>query len=141
LIRKIKMSLPERAKNLMSHGKVIALATASANGEPNVVPEQQCFWFDDSTMVVGDFFMKMTKANIQENGRASFTVWQEDPREGYKFTGSARYLTGGPEYDFANGEMRKKTPDRNYKGVVVISVEKVFDITSGPTAGQLIWSI
>ena len=85
--------------------------------------------------------MKMTKANIQENGRASFAVWKEDPREGYKLTGSARYLTGGPEYDFANGEMRKKTPDRNYKGVVVISVEKVFDITSGPTAGQLIWSI
>jgi len=60
--------------------------------------------------------MKMTKANIQENGRASFAVWKEDPREGYKLTGSARYLTGGPNYDFANGEMRKETPDRELQG-------------------------
>ena len=89
-------------------------------------------------MVIGDFFMKKTKANIQQNGRASFTVWQEKPREGYKFNGSAQYLTSGPEYDLANGEMRKKMPEKNFKGVVVIKVEKVFDIKSGPTAGQLI---
>ena len=132
------MSVPERARSLMSHGKVMALATASKTGEPNVVPMQQCWWYDDSTLVVGDFFMKATKANIQENGQASFTLWQDSPREGYKFNGSAEYRTDGPEYDMANGEMKKKMPDKNFKGVVVIRVEKVYDIKSGPTAGQLI---
>jgi len=132
------VSVPERARSLMSHGKVMALATASKTGEPNVVPMQQCWWYDDSTLVVGDFFMKATKANIQENGRASFTIWQNDPREGYKFNGSAEYRTDGAEYDMANGEMKKKMPDKNFKGVVVIRVEKVYDIKSGPTAGQLI---
>ena len=131
-------TVPKRARELMSPGKVMALATASADGEPNVAPMQQCWWFDDETMVIGDFFMKQTKANIQENGRASFSVWQGDPREGYKFTGSAQYLASGPEYDLANGEMKKKMPDKNFKGVVVIKVGKVFDIKSGPTAGQLI---
>ena len=88
-------TVPERARNLMSHGKIMALATASADGEPNVVPMQQCWWYDDDTMVIGDFFMKQTRANVQENGRASFTVWQQDPREGYKYTGTAQYLTAG----------------------------------------------
>jgi predicted pyridoxine 5'-phosphate oxidase superfamily flavin-nucleotide-binding protein len=34
--------------------------------------------------------------------------------------------------------MKKTMPDKNFKGVVVIKVEKVFDIKSGPTAGELI---
>ncbi len=130
--------VPKRARNLMSPGAVMALATASAEGEPNVAPMQQCWWYDDDTMVIGDFFMKQTKANILENGRACFTVWQQDPREGYKFSGSAQYLTSGPEYDLANGEMKKKMPDKNFKGVVVVQVHRVFDIKSGPMAGQLI---
>ena len=130
--------VPKRARDLMSHGKVMALATASIDGEPNVVPMQQCWWYNEDMMVIGDFFMNQTKTNIQENGRASFTVWQLEPREGYKFAGSAQYLTTGPEYDFANAEMKKKMPDKNFRGVVVVKVCKVFDIKSGPTAGQLI---
>jgi len=130
--------VPGRAKNLMGSGRVMALATSSSKGEPNVAPMQQCWWFDDETLVVGDFFMKKTMENILENGRASFTVWEQNPREGYKFTGSARYLTKGPEYDHANTEMHKTKPDKNLKGVAVIRVEKVYDIKSGPTAGQLI---
>jgi predicted pyridoxine 5'-phosphate oxidase superfamily flavin-nucleotide-binding protein len=131
-------TVPERARNLMSPGKVMALATASADGEPNVAPMQQCWWYTDDTMVIGDLFMKQTRANIEENGRACFTVWENDPREGYKYTGAAHYLTSGAEYDMANGELKKKMPEKNFKGVVVIKVEKVFDIKSGPTAGQLI---
>lgn len=131
-------TVPQRARDLMQPGTVMALATASADGEPNVAPMMQCWWFDDVTLVVGDFFMKQTRANILENRRASFTTWRENPREGYKFTGTAEYLTSGPEYDLANGEMHKKMPERNFKGVVAIRVEKVFDIKSGPTAGQLI---
>ncbi len=131
-------TVPQRARDLMSFGQVMSLATASAAGEPNVAPMQQCWWYDDETIVIGDFFMKQTKANILENGRASFAVWKGDPREAYKYTGAAQYLTSGPEYDLANGEMHKKKPDKNFKGVVVIKVEKVYDIKSGPKAGQLI---
>ncbi len=132
------MMVPEKARNFMSHGKVMALATASPEGEPNVVPMQQCWWYGPETMVVGDAYMGVTRANVQQNGRASFTVWDGESREGYKFKGSAEYLTAGPEYDLANGELKKKMPDKDFNGVVVIRVEQVYDIQPGPTAGQLI---
>lgn len=132
------MNVPQRAREFMSHGRVMALATCTPTGEPNVVPMQQCWWFDDHTMVIGDFFMKTTKANIQQNGRAAFSVWADNPREAYKFVGAAQYLTAGLEYDYANRELKKKTPEKNFKGVVVIRVENVYDVKSGPTAGQLI---
>lgn len=132
------MTVPERARALMGHGKTMALATATSQGDPNVAPMQQCWWYDENTLVIGDFFMKATKANILSNPQVSFTVWQESPREGYKFKGSARYVTSGAEYDFANNKMKEKTPERNFKGVVAIRVNEVYDIKSGPTAGQLI---
>ena len=134
----VTMSIPKRAREFMSHGRVMALATSTQAGEPNVVPMQQCWWYDDHTMIIGDFFMKATKANILENGRAAFTVWTDNPREAYKFVGAAQYLTAGPEYDFANDAMKKKTPGKDFKGVVVVRVEKVYDAKSGPTAGDLI---
>ncbi len=127
--------VPERARSLMSHGRVMALATATSDGDPNVVPMQQCWWYDEDTMVIGDFFMRRTRENVQQNGRASFTAWSDEPTRGYKFTGAAEYCTDGPEYDFANNEMHKRLPDKNFKGVVVVRVEKVFDIKSGPDAG------
>ena len=131
------MSVPKRAKDLMSYGQVMALATCSQNGEPNVASMKHCWWYNDNTMVIGDLFMKTTKTNIRENGRAAFTVWTAAP-EGYKFKGAAEYLTSGPEYQFATSELHKQTPERKFKGVVVIHVEDVYDSKPGPTAGQLI---
>ena len=128
---------PERAGALMGSGRVMAPATSSRQGESNVAPMQQCWWFDEETLVVGDFFMKKTMENILENIMASAAVWEQDPREGCKSTRSAKYLTMGPEYALANCEMHKAKPDKNFKGVVVIRVERVYDIKSGPTAGQL----
>jgi predicted pyridoxine 5'-phosphate oxidase superfamily flavin-nucleotide-binding protein len=132
------MAIPEKARNLMNHGITMALATSTPHGDPNVAPMLQYWWYDEEILVIGDFFMKATKANILSNPRVSFTVWQENPREGYKFKGNARYVTSGSEYDFANSKMKEKTPERNFKGVVAIHVEEVYDIKSGPTAGQLI---
>ena len=66
--------VPKRARDLMSPGTVMALATASTRAEPNMEPMQQCWWYNENTMVIGDLFTDMTKASIQENGRVSFTV-------------------------------------------------------------------
>ncbi len=87
----------------------MALATSTRSGEPNVAPMGQCWRYSDNEMVIGDFFMKVTKTNIQENGTVSFTVWDDVSRAGYKF-----------------------------KGVVLIHVKEVYDMKPGPTAGQLI---
>ena len=132
------MSVPQAARDLMSHGRVMALATSTRSGEPNVAPMGQCWWYSDNEMVIGDFFMKVTKINIQENGTVAFTAWDDVSRVGYKFKGEAEYKTSGPEYEFATGEMKKKKPDKDFKGVVVIHVKEVYDMKPGPTAGQLI---
>ncbi|MBN2593604.1 MAG: hypothetical protein JXA81_08870 [Sedimentisphaerales bacterium] len=82
--------------------------------------------------------MNATCRNIQENGYASFCVWDEETDKSYKFIAMATYETSGEAYEFANANLHKKKPDNNFKGVVVITVTEVFDASRGENAGKLI---
>ena len=132
------MQIPEKAKSLMERGKIIALATSSRQAVPNVVFMLQYWWFQQETLVVGDVFMNATRKNIQENGFASFCVWDEETDQSYKFKGMAKYETSGEAYEFANGILHKKKPQKNFKGVAVIKVTEIYDASRGANAGELI---
>lgn len=132
------MQIPEEAKKPMEKGRVIALATCSKQGIPNVVYMLQYWWFRPDTLVIGDLFMNATRKNVQENGRASFCVWDEESDKSYKFKGTARYDSAGEAYDFANANLHKKKPGKNFKGVIVIQVTEVYDVSRGENAGKLI---
>ena len=132
------MQIPHDAKALMEQKKVIALATASKDAVPNVVYMLQYWWYQPNILVIGDLFMKATCRNVQENGYASFCVWDEDTDKSYKFIGTATYDTSGDAYAFANANLHKKKPDKNFKGVVVITVTEVYDASRGENAGKLV---
>ena len=132
------MKIPHDAKELMERQKVIALATASKKAVPNVVYMLQYWWFRPDVLVIGDVFMNETCRNVRENGYASLCVWDEDTDRSYKFIGTAKYETSGEAYEFANENMHKKKPDKNFKGVVVINVTEVYDASRGENAGKLI---
>jgi len=80
-----KMQIPEKAKRLTEQGKVIALATSSKEAIPNVVFMLQYWWHQQDRLVIGDVFMNATRRNVQENGFASFCVWDEETDQSYKF--------------------------------------------------------
>lgn len=132
------MQIPEKAKRLMEQGKIVALATSSREAIPNVVFMLQYWWFQQDTLVIGDIFMNATRRNIQENGFASFCVWDEETDQSYKFKGVAKYETSGEAYELANSNLHKKKPDKNFKGVAVIKVNEVYDASRGANAGTLI---
>jgi predicted pyridoxine 5'-phosphate oxidase superfamily flavin-nucleotide-binding protein len=132
------MQIPHDAKTLMEQKKVIALATASKKAIPNVVYMLQYWWYQPDILVIGDVFMNASRRNVQENGYASFCVWDEDTDKSYKFIGMATYETSGEAYEFANANLHKKKPDKNFKGVVVITVTEVYDASRGENAGKLI---
>ncbi|MBN1975264.1 MAG: pyridoxamine 5'-phosphate oxidase family protein [Sedimentisphaerales bacterium] len=132
------MIIPNDAKELMDQKKVIALATASKEAIPNVVYMLQYWWYHTDILVIGDVFMNTSRKNVQENGYASFCVWDEETDKSYKFTGTAKYETTGQAYEFANENLHKKKPDKNFKGVVVIKVTHLYDACRSQNAGKLI---
>ena len=132
------MQIPENAKEMMEQKRTVGFATSSSGGVPNCAPMLQYWWFGEGVLVVGDMYMKMTKMNILENGIVSFSVWDDESGESYKFVGRARYETEGPAYEMANENLHKKKPDKNFKGVVVVDITAVYDTGRGPEAGSLI---
>ena len=132
------MQIPRNAKELMEQKKVIALATASKDAIPNVVYMLQYWWYRPGVLVIGDVFMNASRRNVQENGYASFCVWDEQTDQSYKFIGTASYETSGEAYEFANANLHKKKPDKNFKGVMVIKVTEVYDASRGENAGKLV---
>ena len=132
------MKIPNDAKELMEQQKVIALATASRNAIPNVVYMLQYWWYKPDILVIGNVFMNATVRNIQENGYASYCVWDEESDKSYKYIGTAKYETSGEAYEFANAKLHEKKPDKNFKGVVIIKVTEVFDASRSENAGKLI---
>jgi len=132
------MKIPDKPKKLMEQGKIIAFATCTKDGVPNVVPMLQYWWFAEGILVVGDMFMRATRENVEQNGRVSFSVWDDATGEAYKFRGTAAYETAGAAYDMANNNLHKKKPDKNFKGVMVVTVTEIHDAARGENAGKLI---
>ena len=132
------MQIPHNVKELMEQKKIIGLATASKKAIPNVVYMLQYWWYQPNVLVIGDVFMNASRRNVQENGYASFCVWDENTDQSYKFIGTAKYVTSGKAYEFANANLHKKKPDKNFKGVVVVKVTEIYDASRGENAGKLI---
>jgi predicted pyridoxine 5'-phosphate oxidase superfamily flavin-nucleotide-binding protein len=132
------MVLPEAAKAILDRQTLMAFATCSKQGVPNVVYMLQYWRFSEDELVVGDVFMNATRRNVVENGCVSFCVWDEQTDRSYKFKGTARYETSGPAYDLANQNLHQKKTDKNFKGVIVVKIDEVYDAARGPNAGKLI---
>jgi len=130
--------IPQEVRELFAAGRLAWLATADGEGVPNVAPMLQYWWADEKTIVVGDLFMKATKANVEATGKACLAVYDESSDKSYKLKGRARYETSGPLYDLAQGELAKRKPDKKFKGVVALRVRSVYDLSRGPRAGALI---
>jgi len=128
--------IPEQVVKMFNEKPMMYLATVDGDGMPNVVPMLMYWWFSDDTMVIGDLYMKATKANVQATGKACISACGKSG-EAYKLKGTATYQTSGPAYDLANGELHKSKPERNFKGAVVFKVTSVYDATRGSEAGKL----
>ena len=130
--------IPEDVKTLFAGGRVIWLATVDADGVPNVAPMLQYWWADERTMLIGDHFMKATKANVEAGGKLCIAANDPDAKTSFKLKGPARVETAGPMFDRAMAECRKVKADApNFKSVLVFTVEQVYDLRPGENAGGL----
>ncbi|MFO8013807.1 MAG: pyridoxamine 5'-phosphate oxidase family protein [Phycisphaerae bacterium] len=130
--------IPDDCKAMFTGGSLFFMGTAGADGTPNVAPMLQAWWADETTLVIGDMMMKATAANARETGKVCLSAYDADSDKAYKLLGTAVYETEGPRFDTAQAELVKTKPDKRFKGVVVVTVNAVYDQTRGPNAGALV---
>ena len=133
-----KNMIPSEVKSMFGNHQLCWMATADASGVPNIAPMKQVWWIDEKSLVVGDMFMKVTAANIQANGRMALAAFDEAGERSWKLTGTATYVTEGPNYDLAQAGLEKRSPGKRFKGAVVFQIEAVYNQMPGPQAGSVV---
>ena len=65
----------QRIRELLERRKVFALATATKNGIPNVVPIGALKVLDDETILISDQYFRKTLRNMKNNPQAAIAVY------------------------------------------------------------------
>lgn len=92
--------------------------------------------YDDETLIYNENTGGRTQKNIERNPNVTVVIIDRENLDGYRFVGKAKIYTEGKYYDdckqWAEGKMGVP------KAAVVIKIERIDTLKSGPTAGQTI---
>lgn len=132
------MKIPEKVKDIFIGEPVHQLATASADGVPNISNIGAKYLLDDETIIVIDNYMKKSLSNILENPDVSVLIRRE--RESYQIKGKCSYMQTGSVYAEARKWMKSIAEKYPAKGVLLITIEGIYNASSGSNAGEKISS-
>lgn len=122
--------LTNEMKELMAK-QLAYIATVGSDGRPNIGPKRTMRIYDDSTLIYNENTGKKTMQNLQDNGKASVAYVDWAKLDGYRFIGKAEVLTEGKIFEEATEYAKGKAP----KAAVLIHIEEIETLKSGPTAG------
>jgi uncharacterized protein len=116
--------------------KYFAMATASKDGDPNVVPIGMAILMDPDTVWIGNQFFHQTLKNVKENPRVALLVWTAGVPGCLKIKGDIKVLESGPDYEKMKAMVTERKPTLVCKALLVMKVTDVYDCRSGTEAGK-----
>ena len=130
--------MTERMMEVFTKVPTAVLATATADGTPNVVPVGAKKIIDDETVLISDQFFGKTLANIKANPKVALTYWEG--HEGYQIKGTVTVETSGARFEETAKwieEMGNKAgfPLKS-KGAVILKIDEIYGVAPGPGAGK-----
>ena len=132
----------EKVRTLFENQGVVVMATASADGSPNVVPIGAKKVLDDETILISDQFFNKSLANFKENPQVALTFWDPKTSESYQIKGAITIETSGEIFDQTAAWIDEMARARNIplksKGAVVVKITDIFTNAPGPDAGSKI---
>ena len=90
------MIISETIKDVIMHAEGKALATYGG-GEINVAPVSTIKILEDGKILLINYFMNKTLANILENPKVSLACWRD--LEGYQIKGEVEYQESGELFE------------------------------------------
>ena len=122
----------------MKNQKVYALATASKDGVPNVVPVGMLIPKEDGTIWIIDNYFGKTIANMEENPKAAFYVWNPECKESWQVKGTLSIEDSGVDYEAAVAFAHSIKEIFPAKHLVKMTVDEIYYVTPGDHAGKKI---
>lgn len=129
-------SLDPEMIELFKAAKYYPLATASKDGDPNVVPVGSVFLIDPETIWVGNQFMNTSIKNVKENPRACLYAWGPDTKGCLKIKADVEVHTTGADYEKMKEMVKARRADLVCRSLIVLKITEVYNCKSGPEAGK-----
>ncbi|MCK5653959.1 MAG: pyridoxamine 5'-phosphate oxidase family protein [Dehalococcoidia bacterium] len=107
------------------------VATASPDGVPNIGTKGSTYVLDDEHIVFYEMMGGRTWENLQKNPKVAIAVADRSALQGYRFVGTAEFITEGELYEGAKklAEMLKSTTPP--KAAVKVKVEEIYNLGMG----------
>jgi hypothetical protein len=129
--------LPEKVINLFEGGHAIWVATAAADGVPNIAIKGSGVVIDSEHLLFADLFSRKTRSNLEQNPNVAIGIHDAAAHVAVQIKGRATMSDSGPLYEKTVAAIKAKAPSLPApKYVVEIAVESVWDMTAGPNAGN-----
>ncbi|UCH08876.1 MAG: pyridoxamine 5'-phosphate oxidase family protein [Deltaproteobacteria bacterium] len=132
--------LNQRMKEIFEKQKTIALATATKEGIPNVVPVGMKKIIDDETILISDQYLNKTLKNMEANHRVAIAIW--DKSEGYQIKGTVSTEMSGPRFEETARWVEERGKSINKplrsKGALILKITEIYCVSPGPNAGMRI---
>jgi len=130
------VKLSAEMKEAFAKMKVFPVATATADGTPNVVPIGIVELVSDDTIWLTDNFMNKTLSNLRVNPKVALYVWGPEIKGCYQIKGVASIKASGKEYDEMKAKINQKNPALPARSLVIVKITEVFECKPGPSAGS-----
>lgn len=111
------------------------VSTVSKAGLPNIGPKRSARLYNDSQLIWNENTGGQTLKNVMDGSKVAIAFVNWGRNLGYRFVCSAKAYREGKEYDDAC-EFAKASGINPPKMAVVLSVEEVYTLASGPLAGK-----
>ncbi|EHN59794.1 pyridoxamine 5'-phosphate oxidase family protein [Oenococcus kitaharae] len=128
------MAILTEAMKEMVKNQFCFLATADAQGNPQVGPKGSMHVLDDSHLIYFEHTFRQAFDNLTLNGRAAVAVADRPAQKGFRFEGTAHIHEGD---DYANSILSKTKIFERFPraAVVVIDVERIYKLDNTLEAG------
>lgn len=131
--------LTSAMKAAFTRTELFPLATASAAGEPNVIPVKWVEVVADDEIWITDNYLCKTLANLRENPRAALYLYSAEPKCCIQVKGRVEILVEGEAYQRMRSRVLEVKPDLPARALLILRVEAIYQCLPGLDAGQRIW--
>jgi len=126
------VKLTDEMKEDFAKMKIFPFATASKDGEPNVIPIGMCDLQEDGeTIWIADNYFNKTRNNLDENPRGAIYVWGPEIKGCYQIKGDIEIKTNGADYEKMYKMVKSKGDRFPAKALAVLKITDVYECKPG----------
>jgi len=122
--------LTDDMRRLIEEQRLCYVATADADGAPNLSAKGTLVVWDANTLAFADIRSPRTVANLRVNPRIEVNVVDPIARKGYRFKGTAEAYTDGPVFERGMRLYTERGVTNPIRSIIVVQVTRALPMIS-----------